>query len=122
MAFVIDVFVRRIVGWRESRTAHAFFVLDALEQALHERHPVKGSLVHHSDRGGQYLSIRYTERLINAGIEPSVGSVGSRATQSNQSGQPQPASQLRRSRFGRYLGLKKKRVGKELGRGESRSG
>jgi putative transposase len=76
VAFVIDVFARRIVGWRVSRTAHASFVLDALEQALHERRPVKGGLVHHSDRGGQYLSIRYTERLIDAGIEPSVGSVG----------------------------------------------
>jgi putative transposase len=77
VAFVIDVFARRIVGWRVSRTAHAGFVLDALEQALHERHPVRGSgLVHHSDRGVQYLSIKYTERLAAAGIEPSVGSVG----------------------------------------------
>ena len=76
VAFVIDVFARRIVGWRASRTAHADFVLDALEQALHDRRPVQGGLVHHSDRGGQYLSIRYTERLIGAGIEPSVGSVG----------------------------------------------
>jgi len=68
---------RRIVGWRVSRTAHASFVLDALEQALHERRPVQGSgLVHHSDRGVQYVSIRYTERLADAGIEPSVGSVG----------------------------------------------
>ena len=77
MAFVTDVFARRIVGWRVSRTAHADFVLDALEQALHDRRPLKGGgLVHHSDRGGQYLSIRYTERLAIAGIEPSVGSVG----------------------------------------------
>jgi putative transposase len=76
VAFVIDAFVRRIVGWRVSRTAHAGFVLDALEQALHDRRPVQNGLVHHSDRGGQYLSIRYTERLIEAGIEPSVGSVG----------------------------------------------
>ena len=76
-AFVIDAFARRIVGWRVSRTAHAGFVLDALEQALHARRPVQGGgLVHHSDRGGQYLSIRYTERLAEAGIEPSVGSVG----------------------------------------------
>jgi transposase InsO family protein len=68
---------RRIVGWRVSRTAHASFVLDALEQALHERRPVQGTgLVHHSDRGVQYVSIRYTERLADAGIEPSVGSVG----------------------------------------------
>jgi putative transposase len=75
-AFVIDVFARRIVGWRVSRTAHAGFALDALEQALHDRRPVKGGLIHHSDRGGQYVSIRYTERLLAAGIEPSVGSVG----------------------------------------------
>ena len=76
VAFIIDVFARRIVGWRVSRTAHADFVLDALEQALHDRRPVKGGLIHHSDRGGQYLAIRYTERLLGAGIEPSVGSVG----------------------------------------------
>ncbi len=77
VAFVIDTFARCIVGWRVSRTAHASFVLDALEQALHDRRPLKGGgLVHHSDRGGQYLSIRYTERLEIAGIEPSVGSVG----------------------------------------------
>jgi putative transposase len=77
VAFVIDVFARRIVGWRVSRTAHAGFVLDALEQALHARRPVRGSgLVHHSDRGVQYVSIKYTERLAAAGIEPSVGSVG----------------------------------------------
>jgi transposase InsO family protein len=77
VAFVIDAFARRIVGWRVSRTAHAGFVLDALEQALHERRPVRGGgLVHHSDRGVQYVSIKYTERLAAAGIEPSVGSVG----------------------------------------------
>ena len=77
VAFVIDVYARRIVGWRASRTAHASFVLDALEQALHERRPVHGGgLVHHSDRGSQYVSIKYTERLAEAGIEPSVGSVG----------------------------------------------
>lgn len=75
VAFVIDAFARRIVGWRVSRTAHAGFVLDALEQAVHQRQPGSG-LVHHSDRGSQYLSIRYTERLAEAGIEPSVGSVG----------------------------------------------
>ena len=75
VAFVIDAFARRIVGWRVSRTAHAGFVLDALEQAVHQRRPGSG-LVHHSDRGSQYLSIRYTERLAEAGIEPSVGSVG----------------------------------------------
>lgn len=77
VAFVIDVFARYIVGWRVSRTAHASFVLDALEQAIHERRPVhRGGLIHHSDRGSQYVSIKYTERLAEAGIEPSVGSVG----------------------------------------------
>ena len=77
VAFVIDAFARRVVGWRVSRTAHAGLVLDAPEQALHERRPVQGGgLVHHSDRGVQYVSIRYTERLADAGIEPSVGSVG----------------------------------------------
>jgi len=77
VAFVIDVFARRIVGWKVSGTAHTDFVLDALEQALHARRPVgKDALIHHSDRGVQYVSIRYTERLLEAGIEPSVGSVG----------------------------------------------
>ena len=77
VAFIIDAFARRIVGWRVSRTAHAGFVLDALEQAVHQRRPAKGlGLVHHSDRGSQYLSIKYSERLAEAGIEPSVGSVG----------------------------------------------
>jgi len=77
VAFVIDAYARRIVGWRVSRTPHASFVLDALEQALHERRPVnRGGLVHHIDRGSQYVSIKYSERLAEAGIEPSVGSVG----------------------------------------------
>jgi len=77
VAFVIDAFARRIVGWRVSRTAHAGFVFDALEQVLHDRRPVQGSgLVHHSDRDVQYVSIRYSERLAEAGIEPSVGSIG----------------------------------------------
>jgi transposase InsO family protein len=77
VAFVIDAYARRIVGWRVSRSAHAGFVLDALEQALHDRRPVSGSgLVHHSYRGVQYVSIKYTERLAEAGLEPSVGSVG----------------------------------------------
>ena len=76
VAFVVDVFARRIVGWRASRSAHAGFVLDALEQALHERRPSGGRLVHHSDRGSQYVCIKYSERLAEAGIEPSVGSVG----------------------------------------------
>ena len=77
VAFIIDVFARRIVGWRASASARTDYVLDALEQALHERRPGgQDSLIHHSDRGAQYVSIRYTDRLAEAGIEPSVGSVG----------------------------------------------
>ncbi|ACH83658.1 Integrase catalytic region [Acidithiobacillus ferrooxidans ATCC 53993] len=77
VAFVIDVFARRIVGWRVSRSMTTDFVLDALEQALYARQPeCDGSLVHHSDRGSQYVSIRYSERLAEAGVEPSVGSKG----------------------------------------------
>ena len=75
VAFVIDVFARRIIGWRVARSMHAELVLDALEQALWSRSGIKG-VVHHSDRGSQYLSIRYSERLAEAGAEPSVGSVG----------------------------------------------
>jgi transposase InsO family protein len=77
VAFVIDVYARRIVGWRVSHSMRTDFVLDALEQALYERQPqLSDQLVHHSDRGSQYVSIRYTERLAEAGIEPSVGSRG----------------------------------------------
>ncbi len=77
VAFVIDVFARRIVGWRVSRSMRTDFVLDALEQALYARQPERdATLIHHSDRGSQYVSIRYTERLAEAGIEPSVGSKG----------------------------------------------
>ncbi len=77
VAFVIEVFARRIVGWRVSSSMHTDFVLDALEQALYARQPQQDdALIHHSDRGSQYLSIRYTERLAEAGIEPSVGSKG----------------------------------------------
>ena len=75
VAFIIDVFARFIVGWRVSRSLRSDLALDALEQALYFR-PHTGGLVHHSDRGVQYLSIRYTERLAEAGIERSVGSVG----------------------------------------------
>ena len=77
VAFVIDAFARRIVGWRVSNTLRTDFVLDALEQALYAR-PLDDAtaLIHHSDRGGQYLSIRYTERLAEAEIDPSVGSRG----------------------------------------------
>ncbi len=77
VAFVIDVFARRIVGWRVSSSMQTDFVLDALEQALYARQPERNSsLIHHSDRGSQYVSIRYSERLGEAGIEPSVGSKG----------------------------------------------
>ncbi|MDP4079018.1 IS3 family transposase [Acidovorax sp. A1169] len=77
VAFVIDVYARRIVGWRVSNSMRTDFVLDALEQALYARQPERnGSLVCHSDRGSQYVSIRYTERLAEAGIEPSVGRKG----------------------------------------------
>jgi transposase InsO family protein len=77
VAFVIDVFARRIVGWRVSTSMRTDFVLDALEQALYDRQPERtDALIHHSDRGSQYVSILYTERLAQAGIEPSVGSRG----------------------------------------------
>ena len=77
VAFVVDVFARRIVGWRVSTSMTTDFVLDALEQALYDRQPERdSSLVHHSDRGSQYVSIRYSERLAEAGVEPSVGSKG----------------------------------------------
>jgi len=77
VAFVIDVFARKIVGWRVSTSMTTSFVLDALNQAICQRCPSEGdNLVHHSDRGSQYLAIKYTERLAEAGIDPSVGSVG----------------------------------------------
>ena len=77
VAFVVDVFARRIVGWRVSTTMTTEFVLDALEQALYDRQPdPEDALIHHSDRGSQYVSIRYSERLAEAGIAPSVGSKG----------------------------------------------
>jgi transposase InsO family protein len=77
VAFVVDVFARRIVGWRVSTTMTTDFVLDALEQALYDRQPSsEDALVHHSDRGSQYVSIRYSERLAEANIAPSVGSKG----------------------------------------------
>ena len=77
VAFVIDVYARRIVGWRVSSSMTTDFVLDALEQALYARQPERDrSLVVHSDRGSQYVSIRYSERLAEAGVEPSVGSKG----------------------------------------------
>jgi putative transposase len=77
VAFVIDVYARRIVGWRQSSSMRTDFVLDALEQALYDRQPERSdALIHHSDRGSQYVSIRYSERLSEAGVEPSVGSRG----------------------------------------------
>ena len=77
VAFVIDVYARYIVGWRVSQTPNVDLVLDALDQALHDRRPERNDgLIHHSDRGSQYLSITYTKRLAEAGITPSVGSVG----------------------------------------------
>jgi transposase InsO family protein len=72
-AFIINVYTRRIVGWQVSRTMQTDLVLDALEQTLYDRQPDRDSLVHQSDRGAQYVSIRYTARLAEAGIEPSVG-------------------------------------------------
>ncbi len=75
VAFITDVFSRKIVGWRVSNSLRSDLALDALEQAIHAR-PDLSQLVHHSDHGVQYLSIHYTERLVEAGIEPSVGSVG----------------------------------------------
>jgi transposase InsO family protein len=77
VAFIVDVFARRIAGWQASSSMQTDFALDALEQALHARKPVgPDRLVHHGDRGVRYLSIRCTERLAGAGLEPSVGSVG----------------------------------------------
>jgi transposase InsO family protein len=75
VAFVIDAYARRIIGWRVARSMHAELVLNALEQAVWSRSGIKG-VVHHSDHGSQYLSIRYTERLAEVGAQPSVGSVG----------------------------------------------
>jgi putative transposase len=75
VAFITDVFARRIVGWRVSNSMRTDFVLDALEQAIWARKGAEG-VIHHSDKGSQYLSIRYTDRLVEAGVEPSVGSTG----------------------------------------------
>jgi transposase InsO family protein len=80
VAFIVDVYSRFIVGWRVSRNMKTDFVLDALEQALYARQPEKSGLIHHSDRGSQYVSIRYSERLMQAGVEPSVGSTPATAT------------------------------------------
>ena len=81
MAFVVDVYARRIVGWRVSSSTTTDFFLDALEQALYARQPERDrSVVIHSDRGSQYVSIRYSERLAEAGVEPSFGSKGTATT------------------------------------------
>ena len=77
VAFVIDAYARRIVGWKVSTSATAIFVLDALEQAIHARRPgPEDELIHRSDRGVQYLAMNYTQRLAEANLVPSVGSVG----------------------------------------------
>ncbi|SCX16520.1 Transposase InsO and inactivated derivatives [Nitrosomonas eutropha] len=77
VAFIIDAYAKRIVGWRANSQMTTDLVMDALEQALHDRQPDKSSgLIHHSDRGSQYVSIKYTERLGERGIRPSVGSTG----------------------------------------------
>jgi transposase InsO family protein len=76
VAFVIDTFADRIVGWKLSTSQTTDFVLDALEQALHDRDVPIDALIHHSDRGSQYFSVAYTNRLSEAGIKPSVGTVG----------------------------------------------
>jgi transposase InsO family protein len=76
VALVIDVFARRIVGWRAHTSMRTALVLDALEQALHDREHIDGHLVVHSDRGSQYVAMRYTDRLADAGAAPSVGSAG----------------------------------------------
>ena len=77
MAFVIDIFARRIVGWRVSNSMRTDFVLDAMEQAPYARQPERdSSLIHHRDRGSQYVPIRYSERFAEAGVGPSVGGKG----------------------------------------------
>lgn len=76
VSFIIDVFARYIVGWQVSTSPNTKLVLDALDQALAARNPPRNTLIHHSDRGVQYLSIKYSERLEEAKIDPSVGSVG----------------------------------------------
>ena len=91
VAFVIDAFARKILGWRVSTSMTTGFVLDALNQAICQRAP-SGDLVHHWDRGSQYLSIRYTERLAEAGIDPSVGSVGDSYDNALGSGPINPAA------------------------------
>ncbi len=95
VALLVDVFSRRIVGWRQSSSMHTEFVLDALEQALYDRKPSEdGSLTHHFNRGSQYLSIRYSKRLAEAGNEPSVGSRGTATTTS----WPRPSTGSTKSR------------------------
>ena len=76
VAFVIDTFANKIVGWRASRSQQTQFVLGCVGTGAYERASLRIALIHHSDRGSQYLSIKYTERLADAGLEPSVGTVG----------------------------------------------
>jgi putative transposase len=93
VALVIDAFARRIVGWRVSRSMQAQLVLDALEQALHNRQPAEAAgLVHHSDRGSQYVSIKYTERLAEAGIQPLYLSLAGVARRGEAGGEREPVA------------------------------
>lgn len=101
VAFVIDAYGRKIIGWRVSTSPHTGFVLEALEQAVHERLPINGiRLVHHSDRGNQYLSIKYSERQAEAGIEPSVGSVGDSYDKALVDGKAHQVSRIDLQRLG----------------------
>src|SRR5690606_8356688 len=110
VSFVIDVFSRKIVGWRASTSLRTDLALDALEQAIWDRLG-RGAkpLIHHSDAGGQYLSIRYTERLAEAGIEPSVGSVGDSRSEEHTS-----ELQSRENLVCRLLLEKKKKINQDI--------
>ena len=111
VAFIIDVYSRYIVGWQASRSLHTEFALGALEQALWSRQGPFGGLVHHSDRGVQYLSIRYTERLAEVGggqfrgqprrlLRQRTGGVGERALQGRTRAPPRPVARARGPRTG----------------------
>ena len=98
-AFVMDLYARRIVGWATSSRMDTDFVLGALEQAIWQRKHRDGGdlegLVHHSDRGSQYLSIAYTRRLVDEGIEASAGAVGSSLRSRRRPGPGQAPLQAR---------------------------
>ncbi|WP_299477175.1 IS3 family transposase, partial [uncultured Paracoccus sp.] len=120
VAFVIDVFARKIVGWRVSTSMTTGFVLDALNQAICQRAPSEADkLIHHSDRGSQYLSIRYTERLAEAGIDTSVGSVGDsyefKLVRASGSNDPGDRSKAQNALAESNIGLFKTEVIKFLG-------